>query len=88
FLEHAGVPPLPEMESRSLAPLLRGEAEAHRPYVRSGLDEWRLVFDGRFKLVQDEQAGTLLFDLLNDPEERHNVAGALPSEVQRLAPLL
>lgn len=80
------------MESRSLVPVLGGGQTSHRDHVRSGLDAWRMVFDGRFKLVRQEygrgEAATMLFDLTNDPEERHDTAAALPNEVARLLPLL
>jgi arylsulfatase len=47
FLESAGLPPLPGMESRSLLPVLSGAAETHRAHVRSGLGPWRMVCAGR-----------------------------------------
>lgn len=87
FLEYAGAPPLPEMDSRSLVPVLRGDRSSHREVVRSGLDSWRLVFDGRYKLVTDEQDGetrTLLFDLERDPHERENIAATSSELVSRL----
>ena len=52
FLDFAGRPPLPGMDSRSLRPLLSGAAQRHRPHVRSGLGDWRMVSDGRYKLVR------------------------------------
>ena len=87
FLELAGAPALPEMESCSLVSLLRGETTAHREHVRSGLDEWRMVWDGRLKLVVVEgEAGTLrtlLYDLEADPGELREVAAERPGEVER-----
>ncbi len=92
FLEYAGLPALPEMESRSLVPVLSGASETHRPYVRSGLDSWRLVFDGRHKLVRDTPpAGapkTLLFDVVEDPWETRDLAAERSGEVTRLSPFL
>jgi arylsulfatase len=88
LLELAGVPPLPEMDSRSLLPVLRGERRSHREVVRSGLGGWRMAFDGRYKLVRDEQEGTLLFDLENDPTELRNLAADRPEVVARLRPSL
>ena len=87
FLAAAGAPELPEMDGRPLWPCLEGTQTAHRPHVRSGLDDWRMVTDGRFKLVRD--GGTyLLFDRATDPEESHDVAAARPEEVRRLSALL
>jgi arylsulfatase A-like enzyme len=94
FLELAGAPPLPGMDSRSLLPVLTGRASAHREYVRSGLDSWRMVWDGRHKLVRtieaggDGEVGTALFDLAEDPRETRDVAAERPAEVARLSPLL
>jgi arylsulfatase len=95
FLELAGAPPLPEMDSRSLVPVLTGRTATHRPYVCSGLDHWRLVFDGRYKLVRLASAGgdalepqLHLFDLQDDPHETRDVASERPEVVARLQPLL
>jgi arylsulfatase len=94
FLDLAGVPPLPEMDSRSLVPVLTGQSQTHRAHVRSGLDRWRLVFDGRHKLVRQAASGgeaepqVLLFDLEADPHETENLAPAHPDVVSRLTPLL
>ena len=52
FLDAAGVAVPSTMDSRSLLPLLRGETDAHREIVRSGLEPWRLAFDGRYKLIR------------------------------------
>jgi arylsulfatase A-like enzyme len=88
FLELAGAPPLPQMDSRSLVPVLRDQSEVHRTHVRSGLDAWRLVYDGRFKLVRDGSSSTLLFDVEKDPGETENVAADHPDVIARLLPLL
>ncbi len=94
FLDLAGLPPLPGMDSQSLAPVLAGRAASHRPYVRSGLDPWRMVFDGRYKLVRGvpgHRGGGVapqLFDLAEDPWEMRDLAGERPAEVARLAALL
>jgi choline-sulfatase len=40
-----------DTDSRSLRPFLEGETTTHRDAVRSGLDPWRVVFDGRHKLI-------------------------------------
>ncbi len=52
FLDYAGVPIPQEMDSRSLRPVLTGEKAQHRDHLRSGLDPWRMVTDGRWKLVR------------------------------------
>ena len=56
FLDYAGTRKPPEMDSRTLRPLLEGRASRHREYLRSGLGRWRLVMDGRYKLVTGFEA--------------------------------
>jgi arylsulfatase A-like enzyme len=52
FLDWAGAPRLRDTDSFTLRPLLEGKATAHRDHVLSGLDRWRMVFDGRYKLIR------------------------------------
>lgn len=52
FLEWAGRPLSPELDSRSLVAYLAGRTDHHRDLVFSGLSAWRLVSDGRFKLLR------------------------------------
>lgn len=74
FLDYAGAPPLPAMDALSLRELLAGRADAHRPYVVCGLDDWRLIYDGRYKLVLRAGDMPSLFDLQQDPGEEVNLA--------------
>lgn len=51
FLDYAGLD-AGAVDSRSMRGWLAGEASAKpREVVRSGMDPWRMVFDGRYKLV-------------------------------------
>jgi arylsulfatase A-like enzyme len=52
FLEYAGVPVPQNMDSVSMRPVLEGNSGRHRAFVYSGLRSWRLVFDGRYKLIR------------------------------------
>jgi arylsulfatase len=52
FLEWAGLTPGAELDSQSLVSYLGGHSDHHRDLVFSGLSGWRLVSDGRFKLVR------------------------------------
>jgi arylsulfatase A-like enzyme len=104
FLEFAGAPRLRDSDSRSLVGLLESKATSHREFVRSGLDRWRMVYDGRYKLVRGfELAQTgkkakqgpnggepklLLFDLKLDPQEASNLLRGAPNQVERLSKLL
>lgn len=84
FLACAGIAIPAAMDSRSLKPLLEERQDAHREIVLSELGDWWMAFDGRYKLVSSEDADPVLYDLLNDPWEDHNVAEANPAEVGRL----
>ncbi len=98
FLDYAGAAPLKSTDSRSLRPLFEGRTRKHREFVRSGLNEWRAVWDGRYKLVTGfdpaqarkggETAAPLLFDLEADPLENNNIASREPAQVKRLRELL
>jgi arylsulfatase len=83
ILELAGVAIPPSMEARSLLPALRGEPWQGRPYVfaehsRDGIlqetEYMTMVRSPEWKLVHflGEPFGQL-FDLVNDPQEVHNL---------------
>lgn len=89
FLDYAGLRTPADMDSRSFRALLEGRTHAHREYVLSGLGRWRMVWDGRYKLITGYQGGSpILFDLERDPLEDQDIAGEAPSHVKRLMPLL
>jgi len=98
FLDYGGLPRPAGMDSRSLRPLLEGKTRSHREYLRSGLGDWRVVLDGRYKLVRgfDPERGKkgaadappLLFDLESDPLENTDLSAQAPEEVARLSKLL
>lgn len=89
FLDYGGVTPPSEMDGLSLRPLLEGETDSHREYVLSGLDDWRSVFDGRFKYIADYDGhDRLLFDLDEDPWEDVDLAAKDPERCQRLEQML
>ena len=88
FLDYAGAEPLPAMDSRSLRGLLESGMGDHRRHVISGLGYWRMVFDGRHKLVVRRDEPDLLYDMQSDPGEMHNIADSKPSIVDRLKAVL
>lgn len=102
FLECAGTHTTRDMDSRSLWPVLSGKARHHREFVRSGLWNWRLVYDGKHKLIRGfdpkakghgggesaEHTADLLFDLESDPLENTNLASSRGDVVERLGKLL
>lgn len=73
FLDFAGVTVPGAMDSRTLRPLLAGKTRKHRPHVTAALAEWRLVWDGRYKLIEGFEKAPQLFDLKSDPLENLNL---------------
>lgn len=75
-LDYVGLDP-GTVDSRSMRPFLTGKDELPRDVVYAGLSTWRMVFDGRFKLVRgydpDRRAGW-----------RYEPRGIEPNEVTRL----
>ena len=92
FLDYAGVARPADMDSRSLRPCLEAAADPPRTHVTSALGNWRLVFDGRHKLIAGEanagKEGYLLYDLQEDPGENTDLSDKTPDVVKRLAALL
>jgi arylsulfatase len=71
-------------DAKSFRPVLEGTATRHREILKSGLNGWRLIYDGRFKLVKDEEK-TLLFDLQKDPDETNDLSKRFPCKVEKLS---
>ncbi len=63
-----------KMTAKSLVPLLRGEKVALRDYQVSEMrDSHRMIFDGRYKMVEVEGAPVELYDLAADAREVSNL---------------
>lgn len=84
--EIAGVPIPDSIEGKSLLPFCRGESPSWRPYLHGEhalgqlSNQW--LTDGCWKYVWYSQLGLeQLFDLREDPEERHNLASERPQTV-------
>lgn len=98
FLDFAGIAIPKAMDSISLRPVLEGRTRTHREFLRSGLNAWRVAWDGRYKLVtgfdpakgpKAELGGEpLLFDLEADPGENTNLASREASRVSRMRQML
>jgi choline-sulfatase len=84
FLDYAGLERLPKMEALSLRPALTGKTQVHREILHSALEEWRLVWDGRYKLVEGYTSETMLFDLETDPLENKNLVTTEKEVANRL----
>jgi arylsulfatase A-like enzyme len=61
FLDYADAGKLEGQTASSFRPLLEGKTTSHREFVSSGLFGWRLVSDGRYKLIRgyDPDAGII-----------------------------
>lgn len=88
FLDYAGQPVLPQMDARSLRPVLTGKSTRHRDYLHSALEEWRLVWDGRYKFIEGFNGEPMLFDLEKDPLESRNLVTLEKQTAERLRKLL
>lgn len=102
FIEYADVTVPSDMDSRSLKKLLEGGTGKHREYVLSGLGAWRMVYDGRYKLIRGfdpakkkvrskdlmKKEPVVLFDLQRDQLENNNIAQQHPEVVERLMAIL
>lgn len=84
FLDYARAEPLPDADARTLRDLLEGRCLAHREHVISGLNNWSMIFDGRYKCVTRVDASPILFDIQEDPHELTDVAGTRPHLVGQL----
>ena len=86
FLDYAGLETPDGMDSRSLRGLLEGKTDSHREVVLSGLSDWRMAYDGKWKYVEGYEDSPQLFDLENDILENNNLASdsAHAEQVARL----
>ncbi len=88
-LELAGLPPVPGVDGRSFAGLLRGETEVANEAVFSERDGWCMVVKGWWKLAAERQddglAPMLMINLEEDPYEMNNLAESPQFASQRLA---
>jgi len=89
FLDYGRAESLERMDGFSMRPLLEGKTRSHREHLLSGLGEWRMVFDGRHKLITHfKGVETRLYDLDDDPNEENNLAEKDPARVAKLRDLM
>lgn len=100
FLDYAGVTVSDSMDSKTLRSVLNGSRKRNRDYVISGLYGWRMVYDGRYKLIRGFDVASpapwkkaswdkiLLYDLQIDPLENRNIAERHPDVVSRMTAIL
>ena len=83
--ELAGLPPQEDIDARSFGPVLRGQTGEHRTETVSAIRQFRSIRTASHKLIQNHNDVVELYDLRNDPEERHNIAGDDPETVRTLS---
>jgi choline-sulfatase len=84
ILELAGVDPVSPMESSSLVPLLRGEPPDFRDHQISELHNSRMLFDGRYKFIENDGDLDELYGLREDPKEVANLAPDSPKKTEEM----
>ncbi len=84
MLEIAGVDVQPGMQSRSLLPMLSGGSDVHRKFQVSELTRSRMIYDGRFKFIENDDDRPELYDLAQDPQELVNLSSAEPNTCRDL----
>ncbi|MCY4020138.1 MAG: sulfatase-like hydrolase/transferase [Chloroflexi bacterium] len=80
----AAVTPAPDLDARSFDPILFGQQREHRREIISVLKEFRCLRTDSYKFVDNGHDRAELYDLLNDPEESHNIAAENPARVAAL----
>ena len=76
ILDIARCPPIHRADSRSVLPLIRGQADGLRDDVLSEAHAHYMLRTERWKLVVGRDGATLqLFDLADDPHEQRNLCG-------------
>jgi arylsulfatase A-like enzyme len=81
FLDAAGAPIPDHLDGKSMLDLVRGNTKEWRRFIDLehsmcyNKDHWNALTDGKFKYIYYAYDGREeLFDLVNDPNERHNLA--------------
>ncbi|WP_259618502.1 sulfatase family protein [Paenibacillus doosanensis] len=85
MLELAGIERMEStLDGKSLVPQLKGEQAEHKAYQFSELNNTRMIFDGRYKLIENHNDINELYDLQDDPQELINLIPARPELVRPL----
>ena len=83
--ELSGLPLQEGIDARSFAPVLRGEIDGHRTETVSAIRQFRCIRTASHKLIQNYNDIVELYDIRNDPDELHNIAGDDPETVRTLS---
>lgn len=76
--ELAGLTPQEHIDALSFAAVLRDGATEHRSETASVIENFRCIRTREYKLIHNYNDAFELYDLVNDPQELHNVADERP----------
>ncbi len=74
--ELAGLGPQPNIDARSICPVIRGESTEHRDSVVYTIQNFRAIRNRTHKYVENYNDLAELYDLVNDPDEQRNIASS------------
>ncbi|MHA1255111.1 MAG: hypothetical protein ACTSPS_05860, partial [Promethearchaeota archaeon] len=83
-VDYAGAKMEEAKDSISLRPILEGKKEVHRKYHISAFGGWKMISDGEYKLIVEENNKIRLYYLIEDPWENTNIAVNKPQIVDKL----
>ncbi|MHA1468058.1 MAG: sulfatase family protein [Promethearchaeota archaeon] len=84
IIDYAGAKMEEAKDSISLRPILEGKKEVHRKYHISAFGGWKMISDGEYKLIVEENNKIRLYYLIEDPWENTNIAVNKPQIVDKL----
>lgn len=84
ILDYASVPRPPDMDARSLRPLLEGRTYDGPATAYAGFPGIRMIRTDRFKLLRRQDGSELFFDLEEDPGETRSLAASKDPRIQKV----
>lgn len=89
FCELAGVPSPLGVDGVSIAPTLQGSGhQRHRDFIIHEASNGQSIIRGNLKLVRTNKSKVELYDLQDDPGEKHDMAADQPAMARELEELL
>lgn len=73
-----------QVDGKSLLPLMHGSQIQHKEYQISELYNTRMIFDGKYKFIENWNDSNELYDLEEDPHELNNTIDVEPDVAKQL----